>query len=411
MTDWAEAEATIVHGTRGRIPFDPYPYQRAFLATYDRPRRIVLKARQVGFSQVIALEALYAAIYQSESTILLVSRSQDLAVNLLRACYQCYDSLRTPPPALRKANESELGLANGSRIKSIPANRTTGRGFSPSRVYLDEFAYADYADGIYQSIVPSLGAGACLTIGSTPDGVDNLFHALFLTADGYDRMTVPWHHCPAYYTDAERAAGVPLEQAAWYLAHRHEHTAQQWAAEYDCDFTGSGDAVFSSESIDRCADASASAAPEPGRRYLMAVDIGRRHDATVINVFDADALRRVYHERIERAPYPLIQSKIAEVATLYRAQLVIESNGTGDPVIENLDVFASPFVTTAKSKVQAIQSLALSLEHGRLTADWTMQERRELIAYRYDDARLTQDCVMSLAIGVYSIASQGTPGI
>jgi hypothetical protein len=411
--EWAEAEATIVHPSRGRIAFDPYPYQRAMLDSYHAPRRIVLKARQVGFSQTIALEALYAAIHTPESMILLVSRSQDLAINLLRYCYQAYANLRAAPP-LSKQNESEMGFTNGSRIKSIPANRSTGRGFAASRVYLDEFAYADYADDIYQSISPSLSQGGALTIGSTPNGTQNLFHGLYVTGEGFSRLSVPWHHCPAYYTAEERAAGVPPEQSAWYLSQRPNYTTQQWASEFDCDFVGSGEAVFSSSAIEGAEHGAVGTIPAvPGHRYLIAVDVGRRQDATVINAIDLNThpYQRVYHERIERAPYPLLQQRIELAARSYAGILVVESNGVGDPVIENLAVRAQPFTTTARSKVQAIQSLALLLEHGRLKARWTAQERRELLGYMYDDARLTQDCVMSLAIGAMSIAQMGTPGI
>src|SRR6476646_19931 len=71
--EWATANATIVHPVRGRIPFAPYAYQAAFLNSYAEPRRIVLKSRQVGFSQAVALEALYVAIHEAEATILLIS--------------------------------------------------------------------------------------------------------------------------------------------------------------------------------------------------------------------------------------------------------------------------------------------------------------------------------------------------
>ena len=71
-----------------------------------------------------------------------------------------------------------MGFANGSRIKSIPANRSTGRGFTATDVYLDEFAYAEYAADIYQSISPTVAQGGRLTVGSTPNGVGNLFHEL-----------------------------------------------------------------------------------------------------------------------------------------------------------------------------------------------------------------------------------------
>ncbi len=404
---WATTHATIVHPQRGRIPFVPYPYQAAFLQSSHAARRLIVKARQIGFSQIFALEALYKAITVRESTILLVSRSQDLATNLLRYCYLTYNNLDVAP-ALRKANEGEMGFTNGSRIKSIPANRSTGRGFAASAVYLDEFAYAEYDEDIYQSVSPTLSQGGQLTIGSTPNGQGNMFHQLWQTGDGFERMREPWHHCPAYYTDAERAAGVPPEQAAWYLQERPGYTAQSWASEFDCDFIGSGVAVFTAAELDRAeAGAIGEQGPLPGHRYLTSVDIGRRQDATVINTFDLSVMpyQRVAHERAERLPYPLIQAMIEARARAYPGTLLVESNGVGDPVIENLTVHAEPFVTTARSKVQAIQALQMLLEQDRLKARWTPQERRELTAYQWDDHSLTQDCVISLAIGASQLVA------
>jgi hypothetical protein len=90
---------------------------------------------------------------------------------------------------------------------------------------------------------------------------------------------------------------------------------------------------------------------------------------------------------------------------------MVESNGIGDPVIENTDARIQPFVTSAKSKVNAIQALQLLLEHDRFKARWTAQERRELIGYQWDDKALVQDCVMSLAIGAIAITQMGTPGL
>jgi hypothetical protein len=133
----------------------------------------------------------------------------------------------------------------------------------------------------------------------------------------------------------------------------------------------------------------------------------------VINTIDVtqEPYQRVRHERIERAPYPIIQQRLEARARAYPGLNVVESNGVGDPVIENTNAFIQPFVTSARSKVQAIQSLQLLLEHRRFRARWTDQERRELIGYQWDDRDLVQDCVMSLAIGAASIANMGTPGI
>lgn len=385
----------------------PYPYQREFLTSTAR-RRLIVKARQIGFSQTFALEALHTAIHKAESTILLVSRSQDMAINLLRYCYQAHGNLRHAP-GLVKQNESELGIDNGSRIKSIPANRSTGRGFAATDVYLDEFAYADYAHDIYQSIGPAISQGGRLTIGSTPNGPGNLFHDLYMAGDGFARFTVPWHHCPAYYTDAERAAGVPLESSAWYLQERPKYTAAQWAAEYECDFAGSGMGLFRVEDIDIAARGAPTTQPAipavPGREYTTTVDVGRRRDATVINTFDVTVLpyTRVAFERLERVNYPLIQQAIEARARAYPGALYVESNGVGDPVIENLNVYAEPFVTTAKSKVQALQSLQLLFEHHEIKAAWDARERTALINCAWDEDH-TPDEVMSLAILAASVA-------
>lgn len=398
--EWAESQATIVHPTRGRIPFAPYPYQRDFLAGYAQPRRLILKARQIGFSQVFALEALYAAIHEPESTILLVSRSQDLAVNLLRSCYQTYTNLRSAPD-LTKENESEMGLSNGSRIKSIPANRSTGRGFAATRVYLDEFAYAAYAEDIYQSVSPAVAQGGTLVIGSTPNGSGNLFHELYQGGAGFQRQIVPWHHCPAYYTDAERRAGIAPEQSAWYVKERPNHASQAWAAEYECDFAGSGLTLFSLEDIGRAA--TPYAMPTAGN-FLTTVDVGRRNDATVINTFETSQkpYRRVAFERLERLSYPLIQQRIEARARRWPGMLIIESNGIGDPLIENLDVPAEPFITTARSKLQALQSLQLLFEQGDIRATFDDRERAALIGCSWDEAH-TPDEVMSLAIFAHTV--------
>jgi hypothetical protein len=197
----------------------------------------------------------------------------------------------------------------------------------------------------------------------------------------------------------------PRIQRAAQLAHERVPRAtyeQEWLAEFVEDEL----TVFAIADINRAEDgAIGEQPPRAGRLYITSVDVGRRQDATVINTFDAtqEPYQRVAHERLERVPYPLIQHHIAQRAQRYPGTLIVESNGIGDPVIENLDVPATPFVTTPRSKVQAIQSLQLLFEHSRIKAQWTPQERSELIAYTWDDRHLTQDCVMSLAIGASAL--------
>lgn len=363
--DWAKANATIVHPTRGRIAFEPFPYQEEFLGMASEPRRIILKARQIGFSQIFALEALYKAVTEPEATILLVSRSQDLAVNLLRYCYQTYNGLKNPPE-LVKQNESEMGFATGSRIKSIPANRSTGRGFAATIVYLDEFAYANYAEDIYQSVSPAVSQGGQLVVGSTPNGIGNLFHRLYAAGAGFKKMNVPWYECPSYYTPEEKAGGIAPEQSAWYQKERPKYTDSQWASEYDCSFERSGGGVF--RGVAERLTATRQERAIDGHQYVIGVDWGKLNDYSVFAVIDSTTRELVYLDRFNQVEYLTQAARLKVLCEKFRPDAVIaESNAMGEPMIEQLrkdNLPVRPFATTNASKAQIIEGLALSFERG-----------------------------------------------
>lgn len=379
---WARGYATIVHPVRGRIPFEPYTYQADFLAHWQEPRRIVLKARQVGYSQVFALEALYVGIHTPESTILLVSRSQDLAVNLLRYCYQAYNGLKEAPEMI-KQNESEMGFSNGSRIKSIPANRSTGRGFAASRVYLDEFAYAEYADDIFQSVTPAIAQGGSLTIASTPNGMGNLFHRLWIGSDNYHKQEIHWRECPNYWTPEEQAAGLDPEQSRWFLDNRPNYTAAAWAAEYDCDFSISGGQVF--RNVRECIKKDIDPHAHRAHHVVMGVDFGQSADYTAISVVCATCKQQLYLDRFNRVEWAMARDRIRAAAERFGAlEILAEKNSFGGPNIEAMqgDLPVIPFDTTPTSKRPLIQALALAFERGDIAILDNPAQTLELEAYQ-----------------------------
>jgi hypothetical protein len=388
---WACERATIIHPTRGRIAFNPYPFQVTFLQ--DRtPRRLIVKARQIGMSQAVGLEASHKAAYTPDSTVLLVSRNEKLAANLLGYCYTAIETARDELPALTRQSQSEIEFANGSRIMSLPANRSTGRGFAAGDVYLDEFAFQEYAEDIYRSVSPILGHGGRLTVLSTPDGRANHFFRLWSGIDGgeWSRHLFDWRACPVY-------------DDAWYERERPNYTAQNWASEYECDFIASGQAVFRDEDIKRCEDGWLGLQPaQPGRHYITAWDIGRRADATVGVTLDvsAEPWQLVAYERLLGVPYPAIQQRIELRHAAYPGEHWIESNGVGDPVMENLHVSVDPFTTTRKSKADAITALALAHEQGTLKHG-VKQLAVECQLYQWDDKDLIQDSVMAAAIACW----------
>lgn len=393
--EWATRNATIVLPTEGRQPFNPYTYQTKLLNDQSL-RRLILKSRQTGISNAIAIEALHKTLTRPDTTEVFVSKNQEAASVLIRYCQHTLNGLRNPPELVNE-NQSRLAFANGSQIISLPATPSTGRSLAATDVYLDEFAFAQYDEMIYTSIIGTISTGGSLTILSTPNGRNNLFFRLWAGLDGgeWSRHQVHWSDCPRY-------------DAAWAEKTRASMTRQAFAQEYDLDFITSGDAVFDADDLARCKEGWH---PDPYtcEQLITAWDIGRRQDHTVgVTIgLRGDTWHVVEYERI-LAPYPVIQAAIEARARRLNGRVYVESNGVGDPVIENLSVSVEPFVTTAKTKTQAIQALQLLVQQGRFKHG-EEQLDREMSLYEWDDKTLIQDSVMSAAIAAFQ-AVESRPG-
>lgn len=389
---WARENATIVLPTEGRQPFDPYPYQAAFLDD-AAPRRLVLKSRQTGMSNVIAIEAVHKAITRPDSTELFVSRSQEAASGLIRYCQHTLNGLRKIPK-LTKENQFELAFDNGSRIASISASPNAGRGIAATDVYLDEFAFVLYAELVYETIMGTVSTGGRVTVNSTANGRANMFYRLWQGLEGGDwsKHRIHWSDCPRYDAD-------------WEQKTRAGMTRQAFAQEYDLDFATSGEAVFSPEDLDRCKQGYE--IDGPFEECVSAWDIGRRKDWTVGTTWGriGDTWHEVVCER-GQWPYPVVGAMIESRKRRYGPSWV-ESNGVGDPLIEFLSEDVERFVTSAKSKIQAIQALQLLIQQGRFKHD-NPQLDRELNLYQWEDQSLIQDSVISAAIAAYAALDSGT---
>jgi len=390
--EWARRHATIILPTEGRRPFDPYPYQAKLLE--DRsPRRIILKARQTGISNTIAIEALHRAITRPDTTELFISRSQAAATELIQYTQRAMIGL-TSIPKTTKENQFRFEFANGSRIISLSASPKTGRGIAASDVYLDEFAFTLYDAQIYESIFGTISTGGTMTILSTPNGRANMFYRLWAGLEGgeWSRHSIHWSDCPRY-------------DKAWEQKTRASMTRQSFAQEYDLDFLTSGEAVFETEDLARCKVGHNPSGPF--EEYITAWDIGRRKDHTVGITIGriGETWHEVAYDRV-LLPYPTVGAMISSRKRAYGPSWV-ESNGVGDPLIEFLDEDVDPFTTTAKSKVQAIQALQLLVQQGRFKHN-NEQLDRELSLYQWDDKALVTDSVLASAIAAYQVVNTGS---
>lgn len=304
-------------------------------------------------------------------------------------------------PVIRRtnANEHRMELITGGMLDFWTLdNPDAGRSRKYKRVIIDEAGLVKrLMDAWHASIRPTLAdLSGDAWLAGTPKGRNDFWELWQL--GGSDPHWAHWQ----MPTDAN--PHIPRDEIA---AMRASMPALAVAQEIDAEFTEGELTLFALSDIERASQAYA--VPTAGQ-WLTTVDVGRRRDATVINTFELSQrpYRRVAFERLERVPYPVIQLHIAERVQRYPGALWIESNGVGDPLIENLEVPASPFVTTAKSKLNALQALQLLFEQGDICATFDARERAALVGCRWDEPH-TPDEVMSLAIFAHVATQPAEP--
>jgi phage FluMu gp28-like protein len=158
------------------------PYQQRWVQD-DSHLKIVVKARQIGYSFAASIRALLECLKRKTTWIflskgerqsrLLMERVQEHVQScgiLARACESTFFE-----GTLIK--QLEVRFANGSVIYGLPANPDTARGYS-GNVTLDEFAFHSDADKIYTALFPTITRGYCLEVISTPNGQQGKFYEI-----------------------------------------------------------------------------------------------------------------------------------------------------------------------------------------------------------------------------------------
>jgi hypothetical protein len=150
---------------------------------------------------------------------------------------------------------------------------------------------------------------------------------------------------------------------------------------------------------------------QPGRAYYMGVDLAKHVDWTVIVVID-DTGKMVYFNRFNKLDWEYQQRVIIEAAKLYRAKVLIDSTGVGDPVFDALrskGLGLDGLKITNESKKRLIEGLMLAFETTRIKIfdDQVLKDELRLFSYSVTASGLLHyeapegyhdDCVIALAL-------------
>ncbi len=225
-------------------------------------RVVILKARQLGFTTLIAILWLDHALFTNDQRCGIVAQDKDAAAAIFRdkvkfAYENLPEPLRLSMPLARDSADELLFAHNNSSIKVA----TSVRSGTIHRLHVSEFGkigakYPEKAREVITGSIPAVPINGVLVIESTAEGQSGEFYNICkraealaqaertLTARDYRFVFEPWHANPEYAMPADhviitakdheyfdRIEGeqhkvLSLEQRAWYCATR------------DADFSG-----------------------------------------------------------------------------------------------------------------------------------------------------------------------------
>ena len=135
----------IQHPKRGKIPFALYDFQSETINEIDTSDyNIILKARQLGISTIVAGYTLWMMLFHSDKTIMIVATNKDTSKNMVTKVTYMHDNL---PRWLKgncvEDNKLSLKFSNGSSVKAVSSAGTSGRSEALSMLVLDESNSSD----------------------------------------------------------------------------------------------------------------------------------------------------------------------------------------------------------------------------------------------------------------------------
>lgn len=243
-------------------------YQSRYLTSTAR-FLLRLKARQIGFSWVIALKVLLKAA--SGRPQLVVSASERQAKALLGLVVWHADKLGITPDDVT----ADTVIIAGTKIVALPPNAATIQGF-PGDVTIDEAAWIRNLKKVWEAIIPSITAvGGTVEVNSTPFVPGSFFWKLATNHENkwnqFERETITIHDAIA--EGMEVPGGVEELQSLF--------EPDSWAMMYLCQWAEDGAALLSWADLEAAASPVDYAAHYDGPVWI-GIDVGRTNDRTVI---------------------------------------------------------------------------------------------------------------------------------
>ena len=381
----------ISHPMKGLIPFKTYDYQDNLLEDFSDHRfTIILKARQLGISTIVAAYVVWLMLFHRDKNILVMATKFSTAANLVKKVKAV---MRNLPPWIRIAdisvdNRTSFELSNGSQIKATSTSGDAGRSEALSLLVIDEAAHVEGLSELWTGLYPTLSTGGrCIAL-STPSGVGNWFHKTYVEAELED-IDLKW--------DVH-----PERDREWFDKETKNMSRRQIAQELECNFNTSGETVIHPDDLERIQQSLGEPKYrtgfdrnywiweeyQPECTYLLSADVARGDgaDYSVFHIIKLETMEQVA-EYQGKPSLDMYANILNQVGREYGdALLVVENIGIGISVLEKLQDLQYPNIYySIKGSHEYVESTVAEASNGVVAGFTTSSKTRPLIVAKLEE--------------------------
>lgn len=357
---WIKNNIKVYHPLRGLIDFDLYDYQENTIKLFLAKHFILsLKSRQVGMSTLTQAFCLWCAMNYQQYNVLVISAGERNAKKFLGKIKSMYDLLPEDSFKLKLTtdNKSVLQFANGSTITALPATSQAARGESVNLFVIDEAAFIENIDTVYQASYPTIsrafpkssskaGKPFGIIVISTPNGISGMGKWYFDMYSGALNKTNKYIPIKIHWSL------IPEFDDEWYMDQCMQlgWDYRKIASELELSFVASGDTYIPSSILNTIGTKDPIMkdyddklwiweAPIQGEKYVAGVDVayGDKKDSSTISVLKASTLEQVAEYDDNTIIVDKFANVVIEVAQLYNNALTnIERNAVGKVLIDKI---------------------------------------------------------------------------
>ena len=356
----------VVHPVRGLVPFNLYPFQREIVGCLEDNRfNILRKFRQAGCTTISAAYALWMCIFQEHKTIVFLSVGDTESTEILDRIKIMFEELPVfLKPKILQENMHNLKLSTGSVIKSRPSGKQSGRSLAGSFLFIDEAAFIEHIESIWAAVYPIISTGGRAFVLSTVNGVGNWYYDTWNKSieggNSFNPIQINWKDHPEYNRldgyehlyEAMEQREPPVLIDKWEETTRSNMSHKKWLQEYECEFLGTGETYIEGTILSNMDTRTINPAyryfnnrmyiwkdPEPGRSYLIGVDVslGRDRDYSAFHVIDCYSGEQVAEFYSNTTPINELAEILNQTGQRYNlAVILLERNTIGHNLIDHL---------------------------------------------------------------------------